>query len=103
MRADGLAHDVGLPRDCRRAWGWFLELHETREPGRRPIGYTEMLAWATLRDIRAEPWEIVGITAVDKSYLRWAERPRDERTRALLPATDDNIATLFRGLSKVMS
>ncbi|MEO7031122.1 MAG: hypothetical protein ABI351_11975 [Herbaspirillum sp.] len=53
-------------------WQMFLSLNQSRSNngfGASPISYTEMLAWATLTDIRPTPYEVSAIKSLDTVYM----------------------------------
>lgn len=54
-------------------WGWWLELHRTRDTAMRvgPILYREIEAWSRMTGARATPGEVEAIVAIDKAFLDW--------------------------------
>ena len=61
-----------LPADAAHLWGWFCELAGARGSngyGPNPIGYQDILAWATLTGTAPYPAEVSVILELDRLYL----------------------------------
>jgi hypothetical protein len=68
------------PEAARHVWGWFQHLSSRRGSngfGLNALTYLEVDAWARLRGIRPEPWELEALFLLDALYLV-ATRPKAE-------------------------
>lgn len=60
-------------------WLWFIDLGKARQSsgfGPNPISYLEMQAWASLKRIRLEEFEIDALKALDIVYLNSANKEK---------------------------
>lgn len=67
-----------VPWAGARVWGLFLRLHEGRGAGGfgpSPITYEAMEAFSAITGEPLRPWEIEIIRALDREWLKEAEKP----------------------------
>ena len=64
----------------REHWGWFLDLNNTRPSGMgiSAIQFSEILAYFSLMDIHAEPWEIEVIRLFDSMAIDSANKQQEK-------------------------
>jgi hypothetical protein len=61
-----------LPAACLRLWRAYLDLATTRgwaDGGPLGITYGEISAYAKLMDCHFEPWEVMALREVDKTFF----------------------------------
>ena len=66
-----LHHDP-LPEEAQYLWEWFAELSNSRQSGGfgpNPISHLDMQAWASLKRLTLEPFEVDALRAIDAVYL----------------------------------
>ena len=57
-----------MPDEISYLWVWFLELERQRdvsERGLKPLGYSEIMAWALLTDRHVRPHEVHALVSLD--------------------------------------
>ncbi|MDP2322574.1 MAG: hypothetical protein Q8N51_00910 [Gammaproteobacteria bacterium] len=69
-RPAALERSLATPDGIGPCWGWFLELHRTREHG-RALRWQEIKAWAELHGRRLSLTEVEVIKALDGGYLAY--------------------------------
>jgi len=61
-----------IPIELVYLWNWFMEIARTRaynEVGPQPIGYVDVLAWATLTGREPRPHEVMALLDLDHAML----------------------------------
>ncbi len=77
-----LAPPPPLPDAGLYLWQWFCELHGRRSSGLgvNPISWTDLQAWATLRRLSLQQWELSLLCALDGAWLEAYGKPRHAHT-----------------------
>lgn len=60
-----------MAEDLEYIWGWFVELHNTRQSGfsANPISYQEIESFCRLTGALIPPWELSVIRRIDREVL----------------------------------
>ena len=61
-----------LPESVQHVWDWFLDLNSGRTAsvaGLNVISYSEIKAWAELRNEKLAVWEVNAIKDLDRAFL----------------------------------